>query len=79
MGIELFDANSSARLGEINEDQLRFLIAHLEEEDLQDQDYYISQSTLSYFESSGVDPELLAMLTSALGDNESIDVRWRQR
>ena len=62
---------------DLTEEQLQFLIDQLEEESLTDQDYYINASTLDHFEEAGADPALLSMLKNALGDNDSMDIRWQ--
>jgi processive 1,2-diacylglycerol beta-glucosyltransferase len=72
----LYVVSSGQKLGDITPAQLEFLVAQLEEESSSDQDYYITADTLGYFASQGADPELLALLRNALGDQEGIDVRW---
>ncbi|GMR10206.1 MAG: hypothetical protein BMS9Abin28_1027 [Anaerolineae bacterium] len=74
--IELREKGSQTPLGEINEDQLQFLIDQLEEEDLADRDYAITPMLLQSFEAEGADPELLALLAKALGDRETIEIVW---
>ena len=49
----------------------------LEEEDEEDQDYYIDADTLELFSDNGCDPELLALLEGALEDGEDgVDIAW---
>jgi hypothetical protein len=74
--IELRDKRTSAFLGTINEAQLQFLIDQLEEEDIEDQDYYINLVTLDVFERVGADPELLELLRQGLGTREDMDIVW---
>jgi len=74
--IELREKGSDTPLGEISEDQLQFLIDQLEEEDLQDRDYAITPMLLQAFELEGADPELVALLTAALGGRETIEIVW---
>jgi len=74
--IELRDKKTGAFLGTISEAQLQFLIDQLEEEDIQDQDYYINVATLDMFEQAGGDPELLALLRQSLGTREDMDIVW---
>jgi processive 1,2-diacylglycerol beta-glucosyltransferase len=64
-------------IGNISQDQLQFLIDQLEEEHEEDRDYYIDRDTLAMFEEKGCDPQLLALLRDALGDEESIDIEWQ--
>ena len=63
-------------IGSISDEELGQLIDALEEESEEDQDYYIDADTLAYLEDSQVSPSLLALLKKALGDKESIDIRW---
>ena len=63
-------------IGEITDKQLAFLVEQLEEEHDEDQDYYIDRETLELLSDNGADPELLAMLEKAIGDDESMDIAW---
>ena len=74
--IKLYDKETGALHGEISELQLRFLMDQLEEELLQDVDYYINQATLDMFASRGADVELLELLRQALGSREDMEIRW---
>jgi hypothetical protein len=70
MPIQLYrqDPESLKRepLGTISEDQLDFLIENLEEEFEEDEEYFISQSTLDYLREQGADDELMALLERAV-------------
>ena len=72
----LYDAGSGDDIGTLTEKQLQFLIDQLEEESLEDQDYYINVATLDMFESKGADAELMSMLRTAMGDRQEMDIRW---
>lgn len=63
-------------IGTINDVQLKFLVEQLEEEHEEDQDYFIDRDTLELMADNGADPELIAMLEKALGDDESMDIAW---
>ena len=63
-------------IGQISDEQLKFLVEQLEEEHDEDQDYYIDRDTLELLSDNGADPELLAMLEKAIGDDESMDIAW---
>jgi hypothetical protein len=76
--IQLFDKETGASIGRITEAQLQFLVDHLEEESPSDQEYYLDQPTLEAFEEAGVDAELLALLRTALGDREAMEIRWQR-
>ena len=72
----LTDIENDQDIGVITEDQLQFLIDNLEEEGLEEQDYYIDEDTLSFLAANDCDAELLAMLTEALEGRRSIDIRY---
>ncbi len=72
----LTDIENDQDIGVITEDQLQFLIDNLEEEGLEEQDYYIDEDTLSFLAANDCDAELLAMLTEALEGRISIDIRY---
>lgn len=73
----LYRVDNDKTLGQLTEDQLKFLVGMLEEEDDEDQDYFIDQDTLELFSDNKCDPELLAMLESALEDGEEgVDIAW---
>jgi hypothetical protein len=63
-------------IGDISDKQLAFLVEQLEEEHEEDQDYFIDRDTLELLSDNGVDPELLAMLEKAIGDDDSMDIAW---
>ena len=63
-------------IGTISDTQLAFLVEQLEEEHDEDQDYYIDRETLELLSDNGADPELLAMLEKAIGDDDSMDIVW---
>jgi hypothetical protein len=63
-------------IGTITDAQLAFLVEQLEEEHDEDQDYFIDKETLELLSDNGCDPELLALLEKAMGDDEHIDIAW---
>lgn len=63
-------------IGQISDQQLAFLVEQLEEEHDEDQDYYIDRETLELLSDNGADPELLALLEKAIGDDDSMDIAW---
>jgi hypothetical protein len=72
----LMRIDKELEIGEITDKQLAFLVEQLEEEHEEDQDYYIDRDTLELMSDNGADPELLAMLEKAIGDDESMDIAW---
>ena len=73
---QLMDIEHDDEIGIITEDQVQFLIDNLEEEGVEDQDYYIDSEALSFLAENGCDEELLTMLAEALDGRVNIDVRY---
>ena len=73
---QLMDIEHDNEIGIVTEDQVQFLIDNLEEEGFEDQDYYIDLESLSFLAENGCDEELITMLTEALEDRITIDVRY---
>jgi hypothetical protein len=86
MAIRLYIKHSGTLIGEISELQLQCLVDLLEEEDDQDQDYYVDADTLEMLGEEGADEALLALLrphvaqTSGddLDDDEGIEIEWKK-
>lgn len=76
--IRLYDKESDTLIGTIAAQDLQFLIDQLEEEDSEDQDYYIDRASLVWFEEQDADPVLLTLLREALGDRQGMDIRWEE-
>ncbi len=74
--IKLYDEGTGALIGAITEDQLKFLRAQMEEESLEDSDYYVNAMTIDGFELAGGDAALIKLLRQALGDREDMDIQW---
>ncbi len=68
--------DTDEEIGEITDKQLDFLVDQLEEEHDEDQDYFVDKDTLELLSDNGADPELLALLEKALGDDDSMDIAW---
>jgi len=75
--IKLFDSASGTHIGTISEEQLQVLVDALEEEGVEDRDYYINRATVEILEGRGPDSSLVRMLRAALGDREDMDIRWQ--
>ena len=72
----LFRLDNGETIGEITDKQLKFLVDQLEEESEDDNDYFIDRDTLELLSDNGADPDLLAMIEKAMGDDDEIDVAW---
>jgi len=76
--VELRDKETRRVVGSITDDQLQFLIDQLEEESVEDNDYYIDGPTLQMFAEKGIDRQLLALLQDALGNRDGMEIEWRR-
>ena len=74
--IKVYDNENGKLLGQIDEKELQFLIDELEEESLEDQDYYLNRITFEMLAKKGGDMPLIKLLTDALGDRDGIEIRW---
>jgi hypothetical protein len=74
--IELRDKESGELLGKLTQEQLQFLIDHLEEESDTDQDYYLNQLTVDMLEEQGADSQLISILKSGLEGREEMEIFW---
>ena len=72
----IYDPVTCAPFGQITAEQLQFLIDHLEEEGVADQDYAITGMTIALLEGEGGDPELIQLLRKTLGDKEEVVIAW---
>ena len=72
----LFRIDTDTDIGVITDKHLQFLVDQLEEEHDEVQDYFIDRDTLELLSDNGIDPDLLAMLEKALGDDDSMDIAW---
>ena len=72
----LIRIDSDHEIGTINDVQLKFLVEQLEDDHDEDQDYFIDRETLELMSDNGADPELLAMLEKAIGDDDEMRIAW---
>jgi hypothetical protein len=76
--IQVYDKNTGVMLGTITPEQLKFLVAQLEEESTTDQDYYINTATIEMLQTVGADPDMLQLLQDALGDRKGMEILWEE-
>jgi hypothetical protein len=76
MTIQIFDADNSKLIGQITEAQLQFLEDQMEEESLEDRDYYLNADTIAMFEADGGDAALLDLLRKAMAGREDLTIKW---
>lgn len=78
MSYRLYIKDSGKLLGDVSDSQLQSILDLLEEEDDNDQDYYIDNDILDYMEEEGADAGLIAMLRPHVGEDEGIEIEWRE-
>jgi hypothetical protein len=72
----LRDKSTGAPLGSVSDDDLQFLVDHLEEEFREDADYYLDTDTVEMLREADASPALLAILEQALGDAGEVEIQW---
>ena len=77
--IDLYNAATNTLLGSITEADLKVLIGALEEEGVNDQDYYIDTATIDVIADGKATEHLVGLLRTAVGTGEGVDVRWQRR
>ena len=77
--IDLYNVATHQLIGSITDADLQVLVDALEEESLQDQDYYIDQATIDVVADGKATEHLVALLRKALGAGEGVDIRWQRR
>jgi hypothetical protein len=76
--IRLRNKQTGAEIGTITEENLKFLVDHLVEEDAEDRDYYLNPATLDLLEQRDGDPAMIAMLRRAMGDAPDLEILWER-
>ena len=76
--IQLYDASSDEPCGSLTDEQFQALVDALEEEALEDEDYYVNLETVEMLEASGADRSLIRTLRLALADRDEMDIRWER-
>ena len=76
--VKVYNEDTGVLIGEISEDQLRFLVGELVEESLDDVDYYLSEATVDMLEADGADADLVELLRQALGESGEVNIIYRR-
>jgi hypothetical protein len=79
MTIRLFDEATDVEIGTLTEDQFQLLQDVLEEENADDDDYYINQDTIDMLD--GLVQRHVAvvnLLRTAIGPRSEMDIRWQR-
>jgi hypothetical protein len=77
--IDLYNATANQLLGSITEADLKVLVDALEEEGVQDQDYYIDTATIDVIADGKATEHLVGLLRKAVGAGDGVDIRWQRR
>ena len=77
--IDLYNATANQLLGSITESDLKVLVDALEEEGLDDQDYYIDTATIDVIADGKATEHLVGLLRKAVGAGDGVDIRWQRR
>jgi hypothetical protein len=73
--VRLYETGTNRLCGTLSDRQYEILTEVLEEEDLEDAECLISEDTIELLEDQGVEPDLLELLRSALGDKPEVAIR----
>lgn len=76
---ELYNASTNQFIGTISEADLHVLIDTLEEESLEDKDYYIDEATLDVLAEGGASEQLLSLLRATIAPGGGAEIRWQRR
>lgn len=63
-------------IGTISDAHKEFLVAQLEDDDEDDTDFQVDRETIELLSDNDADPELLALLEKALGDDDSMTIAF---
>jgi hypothetical protein len=73
--VHLEDAASGIALGTISEAQLQEFTSHFEEDP--PGQYFVTPAAIDLFEEKKADPDLVRLLTDAVGSSDGRAIRWR--
>ena len=77
--VKVFKKDTNELLGRISEEELTFLKDQLEEEGLNDHDYYLRRETIEEFAASAdATKHLVTVLKQGLRNDEAIEIRWER-
>ncbi len=74
--MKMYNNETNELIGTITAEDVEFLKGHLEEESLEDRDYYINQDTLDLLADTGASQGLINLLKQAMGDEGEVEIRW---
>ena len=77
--IDLYNASTNELIGNITDADLQVLIDRLEEESVEDKDYFIDRATIDFLADGRATDHLVGLLRRALGSSDGVDIRWQRR
>ena len=77
--IDLYNAATNQLLGQITDGDLKTLVDALEEEGVNDQDYFIDRATIDVIADGTATEHLVGLLRKAVGAGDGVDIRWQRR
>ena len=77
--VKVYNKATNEMIGRISEDELNFLKDQLEEEGLNDHDYYLRRETIEEFaQSAGATEHLVTVLKTGLRSDDAVEIRWER-
>ncbi|MBK6324812.1 MAG: galactosyldiacylglycerol synthase [Chloroflexi bacterium] len=76
--IQLYNKETGALIGQISEAQLAFLTSNLEEEDVDDVDYYLNEAMIDLLVEDGADAALISLLRQAIDETGEVEFYWQR-
>ena len=73
--VRLYESDTNRLCGTLSDRQYEVLAEALEEEDLEEAECTINGETIELLEDQGVEPDLLELLRTALGDKPEVVIR----
>jgi hypothetical protein len=73
--VRLYESDTNRLCGTLSDRQYEVLAEALEEEDLEESECAIDAETIELLEDQGVEPDLLELLRTALGDKPEVVIR----
>lgn len=77
--IDLYNASTNELIGNITDADLQVLVDRLQEESLEDKDYFIDRATIDLLADGRATDHLAGLLRRALGSSDDVDIRWQRR
>lgn len=75
--IPFFDVDTGVELGRVSEEELAFLKEKLEEEELEDVDYWFDEDCVDFLEGEeGSPPDLIKLLRDLIAGKEGVELRF---